>query len=1140
MTTFNRALVWEKRGQDTDTPPSPYWDDTCTLLSSLLLVESSTSSSNDDLVSMSCPLFLALTVHLVRNLRSKIQEIMQANNIVIASTADHDDDHSSTTIVPGVPIAVAIPEGPLLPLAVAAVHCLNNINMSTGNGNTNFYGVLIPLEPNEGKQRLQHMLADARPALILCAADCDIEKLQQAILSLKEEEETVIINSKKDSEQGLVRVQRLEFVDMRDLVRLAVADVEQNIHLLSTLHHQVLSDPSCEQLSIQELVEICERVMASPSPSVSASASEQSSRREKDKLKGRVCIHMNNRISHIVYTSGTTGVPKGCISSSRALAHYLDAKNQAHGINGASSSTSSSSSSPSVVLLASALAFDPCLSDILATLQTRAVLGLARRDELASSLCHTLQSLRVTHVLCTPTLWSTLQAAGVQPCDLPLLQYVALGGEPIPKQMVRMWGQGSLNGNAMVTHKNNSQLALYATFGVTEACVYQTMGQVFREGNEPSVGQDVGLPFGGLGVRICLESNQERLEDVDGNGYPSGVGEVVIYGAQIDEYSGYLGRPELRYKFVYDMSTGNHYYRTGDRGYLDPNTLHLFILGRIQGEDGMVKFNGIRVELGEIESSLLDDPTDQQQHPVVVDALVVASQGDSNRNSSATSELIAYLVLGYECKRELGLQADIPTSGVLCTTGPLLVLLRERCKQKARITPSVFVLLPRVPLSRTGKRDRQGGPLLNKTVPLDSLFSTGDQPSVALREYGTAGAIVAKEIIDCLNLQRSQEALLTTSATFPMLGGDSLAATRVMRSLYAYHNNIYNSRFLGGKFGELSGEFKVVHLLAAANLGAYIDWLDHHSLCQPRTSPADAEPNEDATPSQNNQTVAVTDDNDQAATTTDNKDTFDGISSIRESEASQLYDALLQAATRGCSTIAKGLLDVGADPNLGKHNGRLGKTSGRNERKTTFRSSPLHLACLKGNPSLIQKLLEHHAQPNTPDASGLFPIHLAASTEHSTSTEAVHLDEDLQRLECVKLLLKSGVLVTMKDASKQTVLHAAARSGFSQLLRYVLQQWKDLYASDPKRRDGLQWRDRWFRTPVHWAVMNQRIEALTVLLEMGCHPDPPNPKQSKIRSSAAIESPLEMCSRLYGNSDVGVTISKLLYDAIANKTKIID
>lgn len=61
------------------------------------------------------------------------------------------------------------------------------------------------------------------------------------------------------------------------------------------------------------------------------------------------------------------------------------------------------------------------------------------------------------------------------------------------------------------------------------------------------------------------------------------------------------------------------------------------------------------------------------------------------------------------------------------------------------------------------------------------------------------------------------------------------------------------------------------------------------------------------------------------------------------------------------------------------------------------------------------------------------------------------------------------------------------------------------------------WMDRWFRTAVHWAVLNGRVEALSVLLELGCNPCPPKPKVNK-RSSAAIESPLELCDRLYTSS----------------------
>jgi hypothetical protein len=74
--------------------------------------------------------------------------------------------------------------------------------------------------------------------------------------------------------------------------------------------------------------------------------------------------------------------------------------------------------------------------------------------------------------------------------------------------------------------------------------------------------------------------------------------------------------------------------------------------------------------------------------------------------------------------------------------------------KKARITP--FILLPEgTSLGQENEIDA-GAPLSN-TVPLDS-FSTGDQPSLPLGQYGMAGSVVAKEI-DCLNLQPSQEAL---------------------------------------------------------------------------------------------------------------------------------------------------------------------------------------------------------------------------------------------------------------------------------------------------------------------------------------------------------------------------------------------
>ena len=77
---------------------------------------------------------------------------------------------------------------------------------------------------------------------------------------------------------------------------------------------------------------------------------------------------------------------------------------------------------------------------------------------------------------------------------------------------------------------------------------------------------------------------------------------------------------------------------------------------------------------------------------------------------------------------------------------------------------------------------------------------------------------------------------------------------------------------------------------------------------------------------------------------------------------------------------------------------------------------------------------------NVPNASGSFPIHLACSRLEDKVDSG---EEDLNRLECVRLLLDSGrTPISIKDGHKQTILHSAARSGHCELLKYIMAQWK--------------------------------------------------------------------------------------------------
>lgn len=926
-------------------------------------------------------------------------------------------------------IAVAIPEGPFLPIAILAVHICKA-------------AILVPMEPNEGIRRLEHMIIDAKPSTILCLPGSDWDTMHKIILHTSSSARLVdflaLVGQCLDHDTDMSAVPLDDCTDASIWEILRAGDVDEN----------------------------------------------------EDQI--------NSRVSHIVYTSGTTGMPKGCVSSIAALRHYLTVKNEAHDID-----------SHSVVLLASALSFDPCLSDILATFQAKATLAVAPRTTLVRNMASVLAEQQVTHVLCTPTVWSMVPPPpplvdhkNSEQFPLASLRVVALGGEPIPKRVAHAWAD---------------RVRLYATYGVTEACVYQTMGVIVTNNNSGGgcdvmreskhAGQCVGKPFRGLQVRIVSEGDLGMESLHDGQ-----VGEVVLSGVQIDHLSGYLNREDMTATQFVNLG-GAHYYRTGDQGYIRNGDL--CITGRIQSHDGMVKVNGVRIELGEVEAALVSDILDPDEPPVVEACIAVARPTDPTDEGSP-KQLLAFCVLSRQCLVDLGILWMDDCPGILVTGGPILILFRLLCsaKLKAGILPSAFILVPRIPLSPTGKADRRILPLVTECVSLEQLGEATDD--VLLKGYGSSGTMVADVITDILNLQPCQQSMLLTKANFSMLGGDSLAATRVVRTLYASHHQVQNSRFLGGSTGSLEGVFSVSNLLRCHTLGEYVDLLDSNGIGRSSRVP------------EGERCFHV-----DTATPADHGDHREVPLEVQQ------YEFLLEAITMGQTAIAIGLLSAGVNSNAASHGGRLGKVSSRNDRKKLFTSNPLHVACAKGNPLIVRKLLSTGCKFNSPDASGNFPLHIAASGSSDVFNEEDREQDERNRLECVKMLLNAGVPLSMKDGNKQTVLHAAARAGHSQMLRYLLNEWKTgldagrIKHYDSKHKGGkLDWLDKWYRTPVHWAVLNGRVDALEILLREGCSPDPPKPtnRGASKGTSVRIESPMEVCDRLYVDRDARwVRIRQILH-----------
>ena len=424
------------------------------------------------------------------------------------------------------------------------------------------------------------------------------------------------------------------------------------------------------------------------------------------------------------------------------------------------------------------------------------------------------------------------------------------------------------------------------------------------------------------------------------------------------------------------------------------------------------------------------------------------------------------------------------------------MLLRERCQRKARVTPSAFVIVPRIPMSATGKRDRRLLPPLEETLPITKVLTRkeGELISLPLQKYGRTGSMIVEEISKCLNLQTCQIRILSTTTTFAMLGGDSLTATRLVRALHARYHKIQDSRFIGGNYGILEGPFALRHFYRSKNLGEYADWLDSQQMCGSNEHEV-AEP-----------------------PTFVSAEFYDhGLSNPVDGMV--LYEALLQSISMRFTDLAIALLDIGADPNIKESEGRIGKISDRNTRKKLFRSNPLHLACLHGEPRLVKILLNKGARHSIPNASSIFPIHLACGGDnHSVSSTS----EDVQRLGCVELLLQAGCPVRIRDGSGQTIVHAAARGGFVKTLDFIMKHWcqenQNLAAGKEKTVQDM--RDNWGRTPVHWAVLHGNIQVLEILLRNGFSADPPKRNDSRRRTSVANESPMEICSRLYENDPI--------------------
>jgi amino acid adenylation domain-containing protein len=280
-------------------------------------------------------------------------------------------------------------------------------------------------------------------------------------------------------------------------------------------------------------------------------------------------------LAYVLYTSGSSGRPKGVAVTHRNLVHSTGARPIVYRERVES------------FLLASPFAFDSSVAGLFWTLCEGGTLIIPPPDFLEDllALAQTIATERVTHWLSVPSLYAALlRYVGAH---LSSLRTVIVAGEACPPELVAQH-QALLPG-----------VRLFNEYGPTEATVWCTAEEL----TSPTV--SIGRPIPGARVEVV----DRHLKAV-----PIGVpGEILIGGAGVTV--GYLGQPEATAeRFI--VRDGARYYRSGDLArFRSDGSLEL--LGRL---DGQVKIRGVRVEPGEIEAALA-------AHPDVSAAAIVAVEG---------------------------------------------------------------------------------------------------------------------------------------------------------------------------------------------------------------------------------------------------------------------------------------------------------------------------------------------------------------------------------------------------------------------------------------------------------------------------------------------------------------------------------
>ncbi len=355
-----------------------------------------------------------------------------------------------------------------------------------------------------------------------------------------------------------------------------------------------------------------------------------------------------DHLAYVMYTSGSSGQPKGVALAHRGAVSLLADFQRRQAIN--PGDPCSWWTSPS---------FDVSVYEIFSPLLAGGSLQVIPENYRLDTprLLDWFQAHRIRSAYLPPFLLDEFAAWVESHPEVSSLRRLLVGVEPIPDALL----------TRLSTHL--PALCIINGYGPTETTICSTLYVV-----DPAHPHAGNTPIGRPASNTRIYLLDHALQPV-----PVGaVGEIYIGGVGLAP--GYLNRPELTaQRFITSpFRSGERLYRTGDLArYLSDG--NLMFVGR---SDSQVKIRGVRIELGEIEATLT-------QHPGVKQAAVVLYEPPSGGK-----HLVAYVV---------------PADEAPPTPEELRQFLNQRLPHA--MVPAAYVVVDVFPVTPTGKVDRKAFPV---------------------------------------------------------------------------------------------------------------------------------------------------------------------------------------------------------------------------------------------------------------------------------------------------------------------------------------------------------------------------------------------------------------------------------------------